>query len=80
MPATTTKTRCETVDQIVRWEDVTEGDLVLYGGRLELVTEITSIGTLSVPLRLRLEGHIAPVTVSRKGLTAVARYIESTEE
>jgi hypothetical protein len=72
--ATAIKTRCETVDQIVRWEDVEEGDLVLYNGRRELVTDVV---TNPASMCVRFEGVPEPVWVRRKLETAVTRYIET---
>lgn len=70
----TTKTRCETVDQIVLWEDVEEGDLVLYDGQRELVTDVV---TNPASMCVWFEGIPEPVWVRRDLETAVTRYIET---
>lgn len=72
-----TKTRCEVLDQIVRWGDVEEGDLVLYQGQRELVTDIVAN---PASMCVRLEGLPEPAWVRRDHETAVTRYIETTEE
>lgn len=72
-----TKTRCEVLDQIVRWGDVEEGDLVLYQGQRELVTDIVAN---PASMCVRFEGLPEPAWVRRDQETAVTRYIETTEE
>ena len=74
---TTTKTRCEAVDQIVRWDEVVEGDLVLYNGQQELVTDFITNPT---SMCVWLEGAPKAVWVRRDSKTTVYRYIETTEE
>jgi hypothetical protein len=74
---TATKTRCEAVDQIVRWEQVQEGDLTLHNGRLELVIGIHVDELGDGMLGVLFEGCDAHQWLKRDGLTAVARYIET---
>lgn len=75
--ATKTETRCETVDKIVRWDEIVEGDLVLYEGKRELVTDFV---TNPASMCVYFEGVPEPVRVRRELETAVTRYVESTEE
>lgn len=78
--STTTKIRCETVDQIVTWDQVQAGDLVLWDGRLELVTDVHMDELGDGMAGILLDGHDAHQWVKRTAQTAVARYIETTEE
>lgn len=80
MKTPTTKTRCETADQIVTWDQVQAGDLVLWDGRLELVTDVNLNGRVDGLVGILLDGHDAHQWVKRTDKTAVARYVEHTEE
>lgn len=80
MNNTTTKTRCETADQIVTWDQVQAGDLVLWEGRLELVNDVNLDGLVDGLAGILLDGRDAHQWVKRTDKTAVARYIEITEE
>lgn len=76
---TKTETRCETVDLIVTWDQVEAGDLALWDGRLDLVTDI-HLDELGDGLAgILLDGRDAHQWVKRDDKTAVARYI-TTEE
>ena len=83
---TTTKTRCQVVDQIVEWTsqdgtpDIAVGDLVLNDGRFELVTEIHWNPTRSMHVAVGFDGRGALAFKNPYGLVAVRRYIETTEE
>lgn len=83
MNNTTTKTRCETVDQIVEWTapdgalQIQEGDLILDGGNLEQVAEIER--GIDGGVVYRLDGHELSRHVCSDEMVAVRRYIETTE-
>lgn len=77
---TAAKTRCETVDQIVTWDQVEAGDLALWNGRLELVADVQVDDLGDGMAGILLDGRDAHQWVKRDDKTAVARYIETTEE
>lgn len=76
---TVVKTRCETVDQIVRWDEVEEGDLVLHKGERELVVKVIEDVSQPAYVALRFGGQSAITWHLRNLETAVTRYIETTE-
>lgn len=78
MTTTTTTTECEVADQIVRWDDVQAGDLVLHEGELRLV-EQRMLNTLrpDIKVSFRLRGVEMWQTFRLEGYTAVRRYMET---
>lgn len=78
MTTTITRTECEVADQIVRWEDVQAGDLVLHEGELRLVEQRMS-NTLrpDIKVSFRLRGVGMWQTFRLEDYTAVRRYVES---
>lgn len=82
---TTVKTRCEVVDQIVEWTDSTgqltihAGDLVVEGGRFEMVSEIHWDGTIDPDVLVGFDGHNVLRRKHPADVVAVRRYIETEE-
>jgi hypothetical protein len=60
-------------DMILPWSDVREGDLVLAGGQLYLVREITN-ALAPGWLEIGLEGSLMELRKEHDHLTAVRRY------
>jgi hypothetical protein len=64
------------VDQIVRWQDVHEGDLVLDGQRLSLVQAKGDAGIMGLlSVLLHSEGQTRTVMVDPHYYAAVRRYM-----
>lgn len=83
---TTTKTRCETVDQIVSWTDSTGrlniavGDLVLDADQFEEVSEILYDPAPLLRVAVGFKGRHTKVIKDPAAPVAVRRYIETTED
>lgn len=75
-----TKTRCEAVDQIVRWDEVQEGDLALTGrGVRDIVTTVVQDTSQPAYVGIRFEGVTWLTWFRRDWETAVTRYVETPE-
>lgn len=67
---------CRVADQIVRWSEVREGDLVLWDGVLRLVERINLMDSGNAAVVLDGDQHNG--TIPAGTYTAVRRYV--TEE
>lgn len=82
---TTVKTRCEVVDQILEWTNadgalnIHEGDLILWLGEFEVVSEIKLTGNGTI-VHVAFEGRGGLRHAGPSDLVAVRRYVETTEE
>jgi hypothetical protein len=82
---TTTKTRCEVLDQIVEWTrpdgtlNIEAGDLILEYGKLQQIACITLVDDGGF-VRYELEGVPGPDFAAPTDMVAVRRYIETAEE
>lgn len=83
---TTTKTRCETVDQIVEWTDkdgtlqIEPGDMILHVREFEVIATISRTPDPR-HVRYTLESSPRQNRYARvHDLVAVRRYIETSEE
>jgi hypothetical protein len=76
----TVQMECDLHDQIVPWSEVGEGDLVLQGNYLELVTAIRIVHPEINPgieyVAVHLDGHQRVRLHLASRLTAVRRYME----
>lgn len=85
-PATATKTRCETVDQIVEWTDSTGrlniavGDLIVDADQFEEVSEIHYDPGTGLRVAVGFKGRNSLVFKPPAAPVAVRRYIETGEE
>jgi hypothetical protein len=79
LPAATSG--CETVDLIVHWGEVQEGDLVLHDGEMRIVEERMA-HTLrpDIKVAFRLSGLGIWQTCEIAKRTAVTRYVTTTDE
>ena len=76
--ADTVQMECEVADQIVRWDEVREGDLVLYLGTLRQVETARLRWMLNMGNRVRVkfDEYQHPHYLPPHDYTAVRRYVE----
>ena len=74
---TNTASGCTVVEQIVAWEQVQAGDLVLYRGEFQTVAEVIEDTSQPAYVALRFDGSKRVVWVRRDHFTAVTRYVEA---
>lgn len=83
--ATTTKTRCEVVDQILAWTtpdgtlQIEPGDLIVHDGAFEQLADVDILEGGEM-VCYRLADLTGTEFAGVEELVAVRRYVETTEE